>query len=50
MNSKITYMENLTDWVLQFGNDPNPNHSQFSATEVANLIMKYNNEKLSGKL
>lgn len=48
---KASYEELLTDWVLKFG-DPylGPNHSQFSAAEVANIIIQYNRDKLSGKI
>lgn len=47
---KTSYEERLTDWVLQFGHMDSPSDSQFSATEVAHIIMRYNKDKLNGKL
>lgn len=47
---KPSYEERLTDWVLQFGDMESPSDSQFSATDVAHLIMQYNRDKLNGKL
>lgn len=46
----MTKEEEIIEWVLQFGDMPSPTDSQFSATEVAHLIIKYNKDKLAGKL
>ena len=50
MAKKINYQEQITDWVLQFGILDSPSDSQFSASQVADLIIKFNSDKLSGKL
>lgn len=44
------YKEKITDWVLQFCEDQNPNHAQISATQAAYLIMEFNQQKLNGTL
>lgn len=50
MKKKLTYNEQLIDWILQFGTTDSPSDSQFSATQVADLIMKFNSDKSSGKI
>lgn len=56
MSKKTTredkHIERIQDWVLNTMDyeDKNPNHTQFSAYEVACLIMQYNRDRLSGKI
>ena len=47
-----TYHERLTDWViLQSGEEwLSPSDSHFSASQVADLIIKYNRDKTLGRL
>lgn len=49
---KLDKEEKLVDWIFDVmgSEDMNPSHSQFSATEVANLIMQYERDKLNGAL
>lgn len=42
--------ESLVDWVLRFGSEMSPSDAQFSAYECADLIRKYNRDRLSGKV
>ena len=47
------YIEKLTEWVVDNFCDPddrNPNHCQFSAANVADIISTYIRDKNSGKI
>lgn len=44
--NKNNYEEKLIDWVLTFGYMDSLSDAQFSATEVAHIIMTYQEEKL----
>lgn len=44
--NKNNYEEKLTDWILTYGDIKSPSDAQFSATEVAQLIMQYQQNKL----
>ena len=47
------YIEKLTEWVVDNFCDPddrNPNHCQFSAANVADIIATYIRDKNSGKI
>lgn len=50
MKKKLPYKEQLIDWVLKFSTTDSPSDSQFSAAQVADLIMKFNSDKSSGKI